>query len=127
MTTAPNVDDDETPPTPAKLLVSLGQKYTRYMAEPSPADPVIAGWQRQAAALAALAARAVHALNEQDPTAASRLADWWHGPLGNGPDPARHERWLKRFIAGPKTYRQWVNEGRQAAAAAALHAMGGKP
>lgn len=132
MTTAPDTtpdvddqDDDETPPTPAELLASLGQRYVRYMAEPSPADPVVAGWQYQAAALAALAARALHALNEQDPTKAGRIAAWFHGPLGYGPNPAGHEQWLERFVArDPETFQQWVDEGRQAAAASALHAIG---
>jgi len=129
MTTAPDAahvhdeDDDETPPTPDELLAILGQKYLRAMSEPTPAHPVVAGWQHQAAALGALAARALHALNEQDPTAAARIAAWFHGPLGYGPNPAGHEQWLERFIAGPDMYQQWVDEGRQGAAASALHAM----
>lgn len=127
MITAPNavsdVDDDETPPTPEQLLAELGRKYMRAMAEPTPANPATAGWQWQAAALAALAGRALHALNEQDPTAASRLSAWFHGPLGDGPNPAAHEQWLERFVASPETSQRWADEGRQAAAEAALHAM----
>jgi len=129
MTTAPDIavhdeDGDETPPSPDELLAILGQKYTRAMAEPTPANPVVFLWQMQAAALGALAARAMHALNDQDPTTAARIAAWYHGPLGNGPNPAGHLQWLERFIArSPESFQQWQDEGQQAAAASALHAM----
>ena len=131
MTTAPDTstipdEDDETPPTPSELLTELGQLHTRAMASPHPANPEAMGWQMIAASAVAGFARALHALNEQDPTAAARIAAVYHGPLGEGPNPQAHSAWLERFIAGPETFRQWVDEGRQAAAEAALHTMTSK-
>lgn len=108
--------DTDTPTTPAQLLHDLGELHTRTLASPLPKHPAAMGWQVTAGAMAAGFARALHALHEVAPDKAAEVAEWFDGPLGEGPDPEEHTDWLERTVArGPELLERWVEDGRRMA------------
>ncbi|WP_228981393.1 hypothetical protein [Streptomyces sp. DH12] len=124
MTTTPRIDDlieDDVDVTPQTLLTDLAQLHLRAIAPPTPRYPAAMGWQMQAAALAGLSTRLLHALLAAAPQAAAELAEWYAGPFGDGPDLIDGVEWLDDHVARPAgaDIEAWILEGRRAAEKAA--------
>lgn len=105
--------------TLAQLLVDLAELHMRTHASPLPKHPAAFGWQATAGSMAAGFARALHALMEVAPEKAAEVAEWFDGPLGEGPDPLEHTDWTERHIAkSPQVLERWSLEARAEAARA---------
>lgn len=104
---------------PKQLLVELAELHMRTHASPLPKHPAALGWQATAGSMAAGFARALHALMEAAPEKAVAVAEWFDGPLGEGPDPLEHTDWTERHIAkSPTVLEQWSRDARYQAALA---------
>ncbi|MGY0065168.1 hypothetical protein ACWY4P_53610 (plasmid) [Streptomyces sp. LZ34] len=112
--------DTTQPKTSAQqLLVELAELHMRTHASPLPKHPAALGWQATAGSMAAGFARALHALMEAAPEKATEVAEWFDGPLGEGPDSLEHTDWTERHIAkSPKVLNQWSLDARYEAARA---------
>lgn len=109
--------DNETPTTATALLTELGEEHTRAMALPMPEHDVARGWQMIAASRTAGFARALHALNDEDPNKADEIAAWFDGQFGEGPNPVEHTDWLIRNVVEDRAeFDRWVENGRKQAA-----------
>ncbi|WP_435245159.1 hypothetical protein [Streptomyces tendae] len=119
-TTTPAIhdpDDEEAPPSVQLTLEALAELYLRTIALPLPRNPVAFGWQATAGALAALSARLLHFVHATDPAAAARIADFYHGPQGDGPHPLAVTRWLERTVAqaAGADFDQWTAQAKEQA------------
>lgn len=115
MTAAP---ETETVQTPEQLLTDLGEFHMRTLVSPLPKHPAAMGWQATSGSMAAGFARALHALNEVDPTRAQEITTWFQGPFEDeGPDPEEHTDWLERTVAKGDlgVMEKWVQDGRRLA------------
>jgi hypothetical protein len=110
-----DIDDNETEDrTPQTLLLDLAQNHIRAMSSPAPQHPATMGWQMLAASNMALAARLLHTLQRVAPAEAAEIADWYHGPFGDGPDPMDVMEWLDEQVAQPAgaDIEAWITDGR---------------
>ena len=123
-----NIDMDSTETevedrTPETLLLDLAQNQLRAIAPPTPKHPGAFGWQMTAASNMALAARLLHALQRVAPAEAALIADWYHGPFGDGPDLMDFTDWLDTNVARPARadIEAWIADGRSRAQEAKAH------
>ncbi|MFB7592386.1 hypothetical protein [Streptomyces sp. NPDC056169] len=98
------------------LLTDLAQIHTRTVASPLPRDPGLLGWQMTAGALAAGFSVALHELAQLAPEQAERVAAWYHGPFGDGPNAMAYSAWAEKHVAGsPEKFQEWVADARERA------------
>ncbi|MEU6016904.1 hypothetical protein ABZ826_23500 [Streptomyces sp. NPDC047515] len=102
--------------TPETLRIDLAQLHVRSTASPLPKHPAAMGWQMTAGSLAALASRLLNVVQRTAPEEAARIAEWFAGPFGDGPDLEEHTDWIAEHVAGSWDVTEtWVQEARQLA------------
>ncbi|WP_039942942.1 hypothetical protein [Streptomyces himastatinicus] len=101
--------DTTKPQSPQQLLVELAEIHMRTHASPLPKHPGAMGWQANTGVMAAGFARALHALMQVDPGKAAEVAEWFQGPLGDGPDALEHTDWTAQHVAkSPEVLERWL-------------------
>jgi hypothetical protein len=118
--TTPGIDtseDENEDRTPETLLLDLAQNQIRSMSSPMPKNPGAMGWQCMAGSTMALAARLLHTVQQVAPEQAAEIADWYHGPFGDGPDLMDFTEWLDVTVAQPAgaDIEAWIADGRRRA------------
>jgi hypothetical protein len=98
--------------SPEALLVDLAQLHLQTIASPSPQNPEAMGWRAVASCTSVLAARLLHVVQRTAPEEAARIADWYAGPFGEGPDGMDCMNWLAMQVAAPAgaDIETWINE-----------------
>lgn len=107
-------------PTVAETLEDLAHLYLRTVVSPQPVNPATLGWQGVAGTLAALSLQTLHFLNGIDPKYGQAFADFYHGPLGEGPHQLAVGMWIERNVATPAgaEVTEWVERAEKEAEAA---------
>lgn len=110
-------DDDTGDTSPETLLIDLAHIHLRTMSPPMPKHPGAMGWQMMTASMSALAARLLHTVQQVAPGQAAEIAEWFHGPFGDGPDLIDAFEWFDVNVARPAgaDYGAWIRDARQRA------------
>ncbi|WP_328903284.1 hypothetical protein OHR86_28185 [Streptomyces sp. NBC_00441] len=117
MTTTPETAvDDDVDTSPETLSIDLAQLHLRAIASPLPKQPAVMGWQMTAGSLTALASRLLDVVQHTAPQEAARIADWFAGPFGDGPDLEEHHDWIADRVAGSwGVAEEWIQDARRLA------------
>lgn len=109
-------DESSADTSPATLSIDLAQLHLRTTASPLPKQPAAMGWQMTAGSLSALASRLLDVVQRTAPGEAARIAEWFSGPFGDGPDLEEHHDWVTDNISGSwDLTEKWIQEARQLA------------
>ena len=110
------IDEPDTDASPETLCVDLAQLHLRAVASPLPKQPAAMGWQMTAASLSALASRLLDVVQRTAPGEAARIAEWFSGPFGDGPDLEEHHDWVTDNVSGSwDLTEKWIQEARHLA------------
>jgi hypothetical protein len=107
--------------TPETLLRNLTQLHLQTMPTASAQEQASGGWRAVASCTSVLAARLLHVVQRIAPDEAARIADWYAGPFGEGPDGGKCVAWLAEHVAAPAgaDIETWIDEAHTRALTAA--------